>query len=304
MNWFWLAVTPPALWAICNYIDKFLLGKYLKVGGISTLLIYSSLIGLPVMLVILIFAPSVLSMGNFGKFVLMINGVVYVASFIPYYKALSRADTSVAIPIYQTAAVFSYFLGLLFLGEFLTARQIGAALLIILGAVGISLELAGSRVRIKHDVLLLMLLASFLYSVNSFIFKLVSQEESFWANIFWMNAGMASLGLLMLLVPVYRAQFIQLWKENRVLIVGANLANELINMGGDFAFKYALLLAPLALVTVASNGLQPFFVFMYGVVLTLFFPRLVKEEIGRKVLVQKVCAIILLFVGSYLLTNN
>lgn len=64
--------------------------------------------------------------------------------------------------------------------------------------------------------------------------------------------------------------------------------------------NFATLLAPLALVWVV-NGFQPFFVLLYGVIITLFFPKFGTESLLKKHLVQKVVAILIMFVGVLLL---
>jgi hypothetical protein len=46
MEWFYIALAAPALWSAVNYIDKYLVEKYFKGGGIGALLIFSSLVGI------------------------------------------------------------------------------------------------------------------------------------------------------------------------------------------------------------------------------------------------------------------
>ena len=43
MNWLFIALLPPILYAFTNHLDKFLLSKYFKGGHVGTLVLFSSL---------------------------------------------------------------------------------------------------------------------------------------------------------------------------------------------------------------------------------------------------------------------
>jgi hypothetical protein len=65
---------------------------------------------------------------------------------------------------------------------------------------------------------------------------------------------------------------------------------------------YATLLAPVALVLVV-NSFQPLFVFALGIVLTLLLPRVAKESLDRRKMLQKGVGIGLMVVGGYLISR-
>ena len=64
---------------------------------------------------------------------------------------------------------------------------------------------------------------------------------------------------------------------------------------------YATLLAPVSLVLLV-NSFQPLFVFVLGILLTLFFPRLGRESLGGTKMLQKSLGIGLLLAGGYLIS--
>jgi hypothetical protein len=61
---------------------------------------------------------------------------------------------------------------------------------------------------------------------------------------------------------------------------------------------YATLLAPVAIVLVV-NSFQPLFVFILGIVLTLLLPRVGKESMDRRKMLQKGVGIGLMLMGGY-----
>jgi hypothetical protein len=89
-------------------------------------------------------------------------------------------------------------------------------------------------------------------------------------------------------------------RSNGSGVFGLNLANEVINTIAVALVQYASLLAPIVLVMLV-NSLQPIFVFLMGILLTLFLPKLSKENITKQVLLQKSAAIVIVLIGTYLL---
>lgn len=91
-------------------------------------------------------------------------------------------------------------------------------------------------------------------------------------------------------------------KQNKVSVIGVNGLNEIINIAAKISFNFASLLAPVTLIWVV-NGTQPFFVFIYGVIVTLFFPKIGVESLAKRHLVQKLVAIAIMFLGTYLINS-
>ncbi len=82
-------------------------------------------------------------------------------------------------------------------------------------------------------------------------------------------------------------------------MIGVNAANELINLGGGLGVRYAMLLAPVALVS-AISATTTFFVFAFGILLTLFLPRLGREDLSARNLIQKALGAVLITAGVVL----
>jgi hypothetical protein len=63
-TWFVLAVISPLLWAMCNHIDKIVLDRYFKEGGVGTLIIVSALASVIATPFLYLIDPSVLDVGE------------------------------------------------------------------------------------------------------------------------------------------------------------------------------------------------------------------------------------------------
>jgi len=302
MTWYLFAFLSPLLWAISNHIDKYILSKYLKNASTGVLAIFAGLVSLIFSIGIYVVYPNnSLGIGLFNAIIIILNGALLIVAFIPYYYALDNEDASSVVPLYQTIPIFSFVLGFLVLGESIGITQIIAGIFIILGSVLISIDLSKSGLMLKGKVLLLMLLSSFLISIHFIVFKFVALEENFWRTVFWEEIGAVLVAIcLLIFIKNYRNQLISLLKDNSFSIISINVFNEIINIGAKLFANYATLIVPVVIVNLA-NGLQPLFVFLIGIILTIFLPFINTEQISKKHIVQRIIAIIILFIGTYLL---
>ena len=133
-------------------------------------------------------------------------------------------------------------------------------------------------------------------------FKKVALQESFWISSFWQYLGTLSVTVfLFVFFSEHRKSFLSLFTREKIIILGLSSFQEVLNTSANLMFDFALLLAPLAVVSVVVNGLQPFYILIFGVILTALFPTFFNEKIGKKDLVQKSFFIIVIFIGTVLL---
>lgn len=305
MNWFLIALLPPALWSITNHIDKYLLTKYFKGAGVGALMVFSSLIGLLLLPIIIVLHPAVLSQFDPQFLLISLNGFLYILAVLPYFYALQRDDASIAVPLFQLIPVYSYFLAYIFLGETLNLAQILGGIIIIAGAILITLDIVHiKKIRLKWDVLGYMALSSLFFSLNFLFFKFFALEADIWVTSFWEYIGFAIFAfILVAFIRPYRVEFINVLRKNSMQVLTVNGTNEVVNIVAKIAFNVASLLTPITLTWIV-NGLQPMFVFIYGIGLTIFLPKLSQENISRKILVQKVVAILIMLAGTILINQN
>jgi len=193
-------------------------------------------------------------------------------------------------------------LGYLILGEVLTTMQLIAMAVIILGTSIVSFEIdADNKFRMRGKTIFFMVFAALCWALESVIFKAVALEENVVRSLFWEHLMLALAGVVIFLtIRSYRKHFMEAIKSNSGRILGLNFANESLYMLGNMAFAFAYLLAPVALVLL-TESYQPLFVLAIGVFLTLFFPHLTNEKIHLKHLGQKLLAIAVTGIGTYLL---
>jgi len=303
MSWFFFALIAPLAHAAVNHLDKHLVSRYLKGGQVGSLVLFSALFAVVALPFIGWFHPESFAVGGRDVALLMLNGAMLVLAYICYFYALEKDEASFVAPMFQMIPVFGFVLGYAFLGELITAAQMVASALVVLGAVVLSLELGGGKPKVKRDVLWLMFCSSLLYAANGVLFKFVAEtQQAFWPSLFWDFAGKVVFGLVIFAcVASYRRQFIAVLRQNKTTVLALNGANEVLALVGESAAAFAVLLAPVALVQVVG-GFQPVFVFIYGVLLTLFFPSFGQESLARRHLIQKIAGIGIIVLGTVLLS--
>ncbi|MDD4988830.1 MAG: DMT family transporter [Candidatus Pacebacteria bacterium] len=306
MPWYIFALVGPIFWAISNHIDKYLVERFYKkknVGenNVGSLVIFTGIAEFVTACIVFIFTPHSIPIAALHAVTIIFGGMILIGSFILYLGAIEREEASIVTPLWQMVPVFAYILSYFVLGETLSGKQIVAAILVISGAILISLNFKKRNIKIKTAVIGRMMLASFLVALHIVIFKTIALEENYWASIFWDSIGSALFALILFLsIRSYRKQFLSILRENTRAVLTVNFISEGVNAAAGLSYSYALLLAPIALVSVI-NGLQPFFAFLIGILLTLFLPSLGKEKIGSRSIGQKLVAIALIFIGIYLL---
>ena len=302
MSWFFLAIIGPFLYSMTNHIDKILLEKYFKDGGVGTLILVSSLLAGLALPILYFLDPTIASVSGFNMFILAVSGILNIGVLWLYFLALKDEEASIVIVFYQLVPVFGLGLGYFILGEILTELQLIAMAIIILGTTIISFEIDDeNNFKLRKLTIVLMTTASFLWALESVLFKYVALEENVLRSLFFEHLMLLLVGIIIFVcVRSYRTHFITAIKTNSVGILSLNVLNESLYTLGNVVLAFAYILAPIALVLL-TNSFQPIFVFAIGVFLTLCFPKLTVERIQVQHVLQKLLAIIITGIGTYLL---
>jgi len=298
--WLLFAFSGPLLWAISTHIDKFLVDKYFRASDTAVLMVFTALLGVLALPVIWLLQPKVLALPWTATAVMTVSGILYMGAMLFYLRAIQSEEASVVAPLFQANTLFTFALGLVILHEIPRWPQLLGAGLVVAGALGLSLDKKLHFGSFKPRLVLLMCGATFVMALSSVVFKFFAIQDEFWSTTFWTFVGEGLFGAGILAVPHYRKQFVHLFRRNPGAVIGVNAANELINLGGGLGVRYASLLAPVGLVS-AISATSTFFVFIFGMLLTLFFPRLGREDLSARNLLQKAAGGLAIMAGVALI---
>jgi drug/metabolite transporter (DMT)-like permease len=302
MSWLIFAFSGPVLWAISTHLDKYLVERYFKHSDVVLLLLFTAFMGVAILPFIAWFEPSAIGLPAGSVALIMLSGVLYMAGLLFYLRAIQSEEASVVAPFFQIAPLFGYVLAYIVLGETLSARQLAGGSMIIAGTLIVSIRFDRKVSRFKARLVLLMLACGLAMALSGLIFKLFALRVDFWATTFWMFVGEAIFGAAPLLIARYRRQFIAVLRQDTAALLAISGSNELFNLGGTVGSRYALLFAPLSIVQ-AIGSTTTLFVFAFGVVLSVFYPRAFQEKLAVRDLAQKAVAAVVVAIGVALVTR-
>lgn len=302
MNWFFIALGAPFLWALTNISDQYLVAKY-STGkrGFGGLVLFSSLVGLIAAVVIGFSNSGLTSIPTLDKLILISAGGLTIAWVVLYFYALEIEEVSNVVPWFMTIPVFGYFFGYVFLHENLSSQQLLGSLVVLAGVFLVSVDFSGSKKKIKWLAATYMVCACLIASFLGIIFKFVTIRGDFWVSSFWEYVGLGLFGVLIyILVPKYRREFNTMNQQGGGIIFALNSTSEILTVAGNLLTNYAVLLTPVTMVYLVGS-FQPAIVLCLTLLATKFFPKIVKENIQTRVLLPKVAATLIIILGSIIL---
>jgi len=289
----WLIVTISAyfLSAIVALFDKYLLK-----GPIPGPKIYSFYVG-----ILGIFSLVLIPLGFIIPpppqiFLSILAGALYIFSLSVFLKAVKLFEVSRVVPSVGAMTPF-FVLGLTFLSakQILSFYQFLAFFFLLFGGFLINWE---KEKKINLNCLWLSLIAAFLFSLAFFFSKFVYLAQPFWSGFIWMRIGGFLGALFFLFSKEVKEELFKKRISFSPRIGGILILGQLIGGSGFILQNFAIKLVPLNLFAFvnALEGTKYTFLLIFTIFLSLKFPQILKEEITRKIIFQKIVAI--LFIGG------
>ena len=292
-SWVFFAFFGTFLFALSSIIDKITISNYFKkpTFQIASGLLYDSIaIGL-LFLVTKIVIPSneILIAG-------IACGLCLLIALYLFYKAIASGEVSVVMISYQIIPVFVLILATVFLKEVLSLNQyIGMALLLI-GSLIVSIEKTESF-KLKKASIFIIISALF-FSINQILYKFMVDRIDPANAFFW---SQAIFPIIFLGIFAFNSKyFIETIKNSKKGVV-LDILSEFATLGGRYAATIALAGGFVILVSGIISTL-PLMVFILATILSILFPKILKEEINRQTIMQKGIAIILVIAGTILVS--
>src|SRR5580700_5472040 len=179
MSWLFFAFSGPVLWAVSVHLDKYLVERFFKDSNVAIMVLFTALVVVLALPIIWYFEPTVLnpSLGSIALIVLA--GILYMTGMLFYLRALQTEEASVVAPYFQAGPLFGYVLAYFVLGETLSGRQLAGGVLIIIGALIVSLRFERGMRLFKARLAALMLPCGLALALSALIFKIFAIEVEF-----------------------------------------------------------------------------------------------------------------------------
>jgi len=313
MNWLLAAISAYLILAIVFLVDK-----YLLVGPIPNPKVYTFYIG-TLGILVLILAPFVgFYIPELSQIILsLFCGALFIYGIFWLNIALRLFEASRVIPaIGGILPTFSFLLIYIFSGgkEIFTIWEFLAFILLIFGGVLIvypSAEKGGEeqmffdyeKAKISLKSLRISAMAAFFLALSFVLAKYVYMAQPFWSGYIWIRIGGFLMAMSFLFTRRVRDELFKVKMNFPKKTAVIFLSNQVAGASANILQNWAIALSPLIYVAIinALQGVQYMFLLMFAVLLSLKFPRILKEEISRGILLQKILAILLIGAGLALL---
>jgi drug/metabolite transporter (DMT)-like permease len=296
VDWLILSIVGAAALAVTGIIDKFILGRYVKdpLAYLVTLVVMQQILVLAIPVYLgwgYVFPQSIYA---------MVTGLFQVVLWTAYLFALQQEETSRVAALVYVFPVFVFLGAYLFFGETLDLNDYAGGAMLVGSAVLISYRpgLRGEIVlspALKYMAVFWIFTAA--YALES---KYLLDFMTEWHLILW-----SSLGSLLAVLPLLVRQSIRtevaVYFSFGPFLLLALFADEVFDIIGRGAFIFAYKLGSVALVSSVA-AMQPFITLLYVIILGLFIPGVISEELDRKTMVLKAAAVIMIIAGVYLVS--
>jgi drug/metabolite transporter (DMT)-like permease len=318
--WLFVSVIAYFINAGVYIADKFLLSK--KIHSSITYAFYVGIWSVFnfFLLIFDFYVPSFRELG-----IDILAGILFLATLVFWYKALHQSEATRVVPIVGVLVpIFSLIFSFVFLGTSFGEREILSFTILIIGGFLLSVKRtklyifkeALERVRQVMDDILgtvhakyrptrRLLINSFVsalfFAVYYVLIKYVYETQPFIGGFVWSRFGTFIGVILILFVPHWRKKIKEYKKDaekpkNFTFFIFIRLLAGLAFL----MLNWAISLGEVAMVN-ALQGVQYLFLLLLVLFLSKKYPKVLKEELGRGVFIQKVAGVLLVSLGLYIL---
>ncbi len=310
MLWLIVSISAYLILAAVSLVDKYLLTK-------TTLKpkLYAFYIGL-LQLLILVFIPFVgFYVPEKREIILsLLSGATFIFALFWLFKSLQLFEASKVVPaiggltpLFSVCLIYIFSLG----QETLSLFEGVAFIFLISGSVLINIE---KEKLINLKSLKFSAPCAFFLALSFVLIKYVYLVEPFWNAFIWRNIGgfLMSICFFFIFSEIRKEIFKkrnsfeknqeekQKFSKKEFAIL---ISNQAAGASAGILQNWAIALAPLVFVPFvhALQGVQYVFILVLAAFLSFKFPQILKEEVSRKIIFQKVFAIFLIFIGLVLI---
>ena len=306
--------------ALVYVADKFLLSK-----KIHSSITYAFFVGIwSVFNLVLLFIDPWFP--NISQLAIdLFAGIIFLLTLVFWYKALHQSEATRVVPIVGALVpIFSFLLSFIFLGETLTERQFLAFIILINGGILISVkhthvymfsefknrlrDVFGNVIgpihahyRPTQRLFINSIVSAFFFAAYYVLIKHIYSTQPFIGGFVWSRMGSFIGTLFILVVPSWRKLIIKQQKgqkspKNLLFFFSVRL----LAAAAFIILNWAVSMGNVALIN-SLQGAQYIFLTILIIVLSQRYPKLIKEEMGNGVLLQKILGTSLVTIGLYML---
>lgn len=293
MAWIVYSLLAGVIWAIVNIIDKFVISKLVKKPIVQ--IIFLGLMSLLTAIGVAIF-HGIGVISPWHVIVALISGVLYTGMTLFYFKAMMADDVSSVIPLFKLNPLFVAILASIFLGEVFTPVKYLAVLLLLIGSMMINYQKSSSIILSK--AFWLVAISAIFLAVSQILNKYLLNFSDYWTVFSWVRIG--SFVAVIPLIVTQWPNLVYTVKHQGGKTIGLISLSELLNLAAVLLITIATVTGFVTL-TNALSMLQPLFVLIFASLISIYYPKILKEETSGSSILLKALAIVIMIIGAVLI---
>jgi len=229
---------------------------------------------------------------------IFLASLTYILGNLFYFYALKGDEPSKIVPLFSLSLVFLAILSALFLGEIFNPKTYFGIFIIIVGSITITYRHKITDVFTSRSFWL-MIMSCFCFAVTYVVNKYLLFSYNYWQVFGIQRILFGFLGLL--LIIFFFSEIKQTYQQIKKKYLFLSGATELLNVVAVLLFTIA---TAYWYVTLAETvvSVHYIFIFFWALLISRFKPSLFYEEISRKIIFQKIIAIVLIIGGIFLIS--
>lgn len=291
-SWILITLIGAAVFAVCNLLDKYIVTK-LAAKPIIPILLYGIVEFVAGLLVYLCYIPEKMSFGHAAIGVLI--GVLLMIIAILYFVAMQGEEVSRVMGLYFTYPLFTLIIAAITLKEIFTPIKYVGVIALVIGSILLSSNKPFALK--KSKTFWIMILASVFVAATIVLQKYLMNYYGFWTVFAYSRIGVIFVMIPMLLY--YYKDFLSMQKEGKAKIITASILSEVITVIAVLISLKAYSLGSASMVG-ALFALQPLFVLVFSVIISIAYPLSLNEDLTKKSIVFKLIAIAMIITGVVL----
>ncbi len=291
MAWIFFSLLAALIWAGVNIIDKHVISKY-KLKPV-VFVFFLSTIGLIVGIILFLFQKI-----EYSPLLLLglLNGALYPVVNILYFKAIKLEEVSRVVPWFAIAPLLVVIGAGIFLHEILSAYQYLGAGILLIGLFTITLK-KGFTVK-PNKWMIYMFFSSLLFAAQVLLEKYLLASISLFHlfTIIQIGAFIGFIPFLLFNWQTIKKSFINDRKALKIVAI-----NESAVIIATLSMLTAISIGLVSLVSLLGS-LQYLFLLILALLFSIFYPKVLKEELKGSIIALKVISVIFIVIGIYLIT--
>jgi drug/metabolite transporter (DMT)-like permease len=291
-DWIYLAILSAVALGTVNVIDSHLMSH--RMPSLKSFLIPVGIIFLMMGVIFVLLFP--LQPTNAWHLIIaVISALLRAAPIYIMLDLFRKEEVSVVVPVVYAYPIFVAILAIPLLGEFLTLLEWIAILMVVAGAIMISIKKTGTDGNGKWNFKILAILTgcAFMLALSDIAAKFALESISS-QNLFWITSMTMGLVFLALsLRPSVWKQLLSMAKlRGTMIIIGSN---EILALAGVLLSFAAIQRGPVSLVSTVFST-RPLFVIVVSFIISRIFPSFLKWENPRLITIR-IVAVLMIIAG-------